>query len=66
MTIALAPGAKALPLDFKKSLLQSYAVKEKTNQLLLNNISEEAGRPNLPLEKAAASRTSPLTFTTCD
>jgi uncharacterized damage-inducible protein DinB len=51
MTTALAHGAKAPPLDFKKSLLQSYAVNEKANQLLLNNVSEEAWHAESPTGK---------------
>lgn len=38
-----APAApKGASLDFKKSLLESFAVNEKTNQFLISNISDEA------------------------
>jgi uncharacterized damage-inducible protein DinB len=40
MKSALAPGEKTL--DFKKSLLESFAVNERSNQLLLGNIHEAA------------------------
>jgi uncharacterized damage-inducible protein DinB len=40
MKSALAPGDKTL--DFKKSLLEAFAVNEKSNQLLLSNIQEDA------------------------
>ncbi len=51
MKTAPAPGAKAPALDFKKSLLESYAVNEKANQLLLSNISDAAWAADSPTGK---------------
>jgi uncharacterized damage-inducible protein DinB len=51
MKTAMALGTTAPTLDFKKSLLESYAVNEKANQLLLNNISEEAWQADPPTGK---------------
>jgi uncharacterized damage-inducible protein DinB len=51
MKPALATGLKAAALDFKKSLLQSYAVNEKANQLLLSNVSEQAWQADSPSGK---------------
>jgi uncharacterized damage-inducible protein DinB len=51
MKAELAPATKAPPLDFKKSLLETYAINEKANQLLLNNISEAAWRADSPAGK---------------
>jgi uncharacterized damage-inducible protein DinB len=51
MKTVLAPGAKAPLLDFKKSLLESFDVNEKANQLLLSNISEAAWKADSPTGK---------------
>jgi len=42
MSPTATPVAKALSLDFRKSLLETFAVNEKANQLLLSNIADEA------------------------
>ena len=51
MKTALAPGAKAPALDFKKSLLESFGVNERANQLLLSNISDAAWQADSPTGK---------------
>jgi len=51
MKTAVPTGAKAPAFDFKKSLLQSYAINEQANQLLLNNISEEGWQADSPTGK---------------
>jgi uncharacterized damage-inducible protein DinB len=42
MPSAPAPGAKSHGLDFKQSLLNTFAINERANQLLLDNIAREA------------------------
>lgn len=42
MPSAPAPGAKTSSLDYKKSLLDTFAINERANQLLLANIAAEA------------------------
>jgi uncharacterized damage-inducible protein DinB len=42
MPSAPAPGAKSSGLDFKKSLVNTFAIDERANQLLLDNIAREA------------------------
>jgi uncharacterized damage-inducible protein DinB len=52
MKSALALGAKApAALDFKKSLLESFAVNEKANQLLIGNIRDAAWQADSPTGK---------------
>ena len=51
MKSSLAPGAKTPALDFKKSLLESFGVNEKANQLLISNISDEAWQADSPTGK---------------
>ncbi len=51
MKTVLAPGAKVPVMDFKKSLLVSFGVNEKANQLLLSNISDGAWHAELPSGK---------------
>ncbi len=51
MKTASALGTTAPTFDFRKSLMESYAVNEKANQLLLNNISEEAWQADSPTGK---------------
>jgi uncharacterized damage-inducible protein DinB len=42
MPSAPAPGAKSSSLDFKQSLLNTFAINEGANQLLLDNIAPQA------------------------
>jgi len=42
MPSAPAPGAKSSGLDFKQSLLNTFVINERANQLLLDNIAREA------------------------
>lgn len=42
MKTATAAGTRPAALDFRKSLLESFAVNEKANQLLLSNIEDAA------------------------
>ena len=42
MPSAPAPGAKSSGLDFKQSLLNTFAINERANQLLLDNIAPQA------------------------
>jgi uncharacterized damage-inducible protein DinB len=42
MPSAPAPGAKTSGLDFKQSLLNTFAINERANQLLLDNIASQA------------------------
>lgn len=51
MKNAVASGANAAALDFRKSLLGSFAVNEKANQLLLDNISDAAWQADSPTGK---------------
>lgn len=52
MKTALAHGAKSdATLDFKKSLLESFAVNEKANQLLVGSISDAAWQADSPTGK---------------
>jgi uncharacterized damage-inducible protein DinB len=46
-----APGAKVPGLDFRKSLLESFGVNEKANQLLISNITEPAWQADSPTGK---------------
>jgi uncharacterized damage-inducible protein DinB len=51
MTPALAPPSKVPALDFRKSLVQSFAINEQANQLLLNNLSDQAWQAESPTGK---------------
>lgn len=51
MKTAVAPGAKTPSLDFRKSLLESFGVNERANQLLLSNISDAAWKADSPTGK---------------
>jgi uncharacterized damage-inducible protein DinB len=51
MTPALAPGAKTPAFDFKKSLLESYAINEEANQLLLSSLDDAAWQADSPTGK---------------
>ena len=42
MPSTATPGSKTPSLDFRKALLETFAVNEKANQLLLGNIADEA------------------------
>jgi uncharacterized damage-inducible protein DinB len=46
-----APGVKAPTLDLRRSLLETFAVNEKANQLLLANVSDEAWHAAPPAKK---------------
>ena len=47
MKTAVAAGSKAAGLDFRKSLLEVFAVNKKTNQVLLSNIDDPAWQAGL-------------------
>ena len=66
MKTALAAGMNAAALDFKKSLLESFATNESANQLLLSNVDDRPGRPRPLRAKAAALRISPRISIMCD
>ena len=52
MKTALAPGAKpSATLDLRKSLLDSFAINEKANQLLVGSISDAAWQAESPTGK---------------
>ena len=51
MKSARASGVNAPVLDFKKSLLESFAVNEKANQFLLSNLSDAAWASDPPAGK---------------
>jgi uncharacterized damage-inducible protein DinB len=51
MKSALALRVNAPELDFKKSLLESFGVNEKANQLLLSNLSDAAWESDPPTGK---------------
>jgi uncharacterized damage-inducible protein DinB len=42
MALGTGAGTKAPDVDFKKSLIESFAINEKANQLLLTNIADSA------------------------
>lgn len=46
-----APGSKTPNIEFPKSLLQAFAINEKTNQLLLSHIADPAWRAATPTGK---------------
>jgi len=45
------PAVKSSTIDFKKSILETFATNEKANQLLLNNIEEAAWQAPPPSGK---------------
>jgi uncharacterized damage-inducible protein DinB len=45
------PGAKSASLDFRKSLLETFAINEKANQLLLGHVAEAAWQAPPPSGK---------------
>jgi uncharacterized damage-inducible protein DinB len=51
MSSPTAPGSKSPPLDLRKSLLETFAVNEKANQLLLRHIDDAAWRAAPPTGK---------------
>jgi len=51
MKTATAAGSNAAALDFKKSLLDAFAVNERANQLLLSNIDDKAWQAPPPSGK---------------
>jgi uncharacterized damage-inducible protein DinB len=51
MTPVPSPGAKPATLDFRKSLLESFAINEKANQLLLSHIADAAWQAPPPSGK---------------
>src|SRR5271157_361467 len=51
MKIAPAQNSKASGMDYKRSLLETYAINERANQLLLSSIHEEAWRAAPPSGK---------------
>ncbi|HMD44214.1 MAG TPA: hypothetical protein VKH45_14145 [Candidatus Acidoferrum sp.] len=52
MKAVSAPGAKSpVLLDFRKSLLQSFAINERANQLLISNIGDRAWQAGCPTGK---------------
>jgi len=46
-----SPGAKTAALDFRKSLLETFAINEKANQLLLSHVAEAAWQAPPPSGK---------------
>jgi hypothetical protein len=55
MTPVPTPGAEAAALDFRKSLLESFAINEKGNQLLLSHIADAAWQAPPPSGKGRSS-----------
>jgi len=51
MTPVPSTGARTVSLDFRKSLLQTFAINEKCNQLLLSHIPEAAWQAPPPTNK---------------
>ncbi len=51
MKSALAPGATSAALDFKQSLLNTFAINQKANELLLANFSDVAWQMSTPTGK---------------
>lgn len=51
MKIAPAQGSKASSMDYKRSLLETYAINERANQLLLSSIHVDAWRAAPPSGK---------------
>jgi len=51
MTPVSSPGAKTAPLDFRKSLLEAFAINEKANQLLLSHVADAAWKAPPPSGK---------------
>jgi uncharacterized damage-inducible protein DinB len=51
MPSAPAPGAKSSGFEFKQSLLNTFAINERANQLLLDNIAPQAWEASPPTGK---------------
>jgi uncharacterized damage-inducible protein DinB len=51
MVPTAAPGAKSNSLDFRKSLLETFAINERANQLLLSHIADAAWNAAPPAGK---------------
>jgi uncharacterized damage-inducible protein DinB len=51
MAMNAGAGGKTASIDFKKSLVATFAINEKANQLLLNSIAEAAWQAPLPPSK---------------
>ena len=51
MVQSTGSGPKAASIDFKKSLLETFAINEKANQLLLSNIADAAWQAPPPSGK---------------
>ena len=51
MKTVLAPGAEAPALDFKKSIVESFAINEEANRLLVSNTSDAAWQADSPAGK---------------
>ena len=51
MNATITPGAKSYNFDFRKSLLETFAINEKANQLLLSHVAEAAWRASPPSGK---------------
>lgn len=62
MSPITAPGAKAATLDFRKSLLGTFAINEKANQLLLGQLADAACRLRRLRAGAARLELLPHTF----
>jgi uncharacterized damage-inducible protein DinB len=45
MPPTLASGAKRGGIDFRKSLLETFVINEKANQLLLSHVADAVGYP---------------------
>jgi uncharacterized damage-inducible protein DinB len=54
MKTAPAPASKASIMDYKKSLLETFSINEKANQLLLSSIPAEAWQAAPPSGKGRA------------
>ena len=48
MTPSAAAGTKSGALDFKKSLVETFAINEKANQLLLSHVADAAWQAPSP------------------
>lgn len=51
MTPTAPVGTKSGALDFKKSLLETFAINEKANQLLLSHVPDAAWQASPPFGK---------------
>ncbi len=51
MLPTVAPGSKSPTIDYRKSLLETFAINEKANQLLLGHVAAAAWQAPLPSGK---------------